>query len=284
MVLLVLPSPHSGYPGGPVEPWMESGLEGLALVGAGAYVLWLVSLTLRDASIADRFWGLGFVLLAAWYAAGGTGWPLRSYLVLALTAAWGIRLSVHIHLRNRGKPEDPRYARWRDAGGASYWWISLFRVFLLQALILWLVSAPLLAAQSGATPDRLTALDVGGAALWLVGFLFEVVGDAQLARFRRDPANAGRVLSTGLWRYTRHPNYFGDALIWWGFFLIAASVPGGWWTVFSPLLMTLLLVRVSGVTLLESGMRETRPGYADYVARTSAFIPWPPRRSGPDAE
>lgn len=261
-------------------PPINLALEGLGLAGIGAFVLWLVSLARRDASIVDRFWGLGFVVLAAWYASHGGGWPTRSWLLLGLTAAWGIRLSVHIHARNRGKPEDARYARWRDAGGGRYWWTSLFKVFLLQAVILWIVSAPLLAALASPTPTRLTATDALGTAVWLIGFVFEAVGDAQLASFRRDPANAGRVLRTGLWRYTRHPNYFGDSLIWWGFFVFAAGVPGGWWTVCSPVLMTFLLVRVSGVALLEAGLHETRPEYVDYVARTSAFLPLPPRRGG----
>lgn len=265
-------------------PWMELGLQGLALVGAGASVLWLFSLARSDASIADRFWGLGFVVLAAWYASQGAGWPPRVYLLLALTAIWGIRLSVHIHMRNRGKPEDRRYARWRDAGGTRYWWTSLFRVFLLQAIILWVVSAPLIAGQTSPAPARVTLLDYVGVVVWLVGFVFETVGDAQLAAFRSDPRNADRVLSSGLWRYTRHPNYFGDSLVWWGIFLIAAAVPGGWWTFVGPLLMTVLLVRVSGVRLLEAGLRETRPGYSEYVARTSPFLPRPPGRSGPASE
>ena len=128
-------------------PWTELGLEGLAIVSIGALVLWLFSLARRDASIADRFWGLGFVVLSAWYASGGGGWPTRALLMLGLTAVWGFRLSLHIHLRNRGKPEDPRYALWRDSGGTRYWWTSLFKVFLLQAVILWIVSAPLLLAR-----------------------------------------------------------------------------------------------------------------------------------------
>jgi steroid 5-alpha reductase family enzyme len=263
---------------------MQLGLEGLALVGAGAYVLWLVSLASRDASIVDRFWGLGFVLLAAWYASHGGGWPIRSWLLLGLTSVWGFRLSIHIHRRDRGKPEDPRYARWRENGGASYWWTSLWKVFLAQALILWTVSAPLLAGLSGGSPENLTVADFVGSLMWLIGFAFEAVGDAQLAAFRGDPTNAGNVLSTGLWRYTRHPNYFGDALIWWGLFVIATSVPGGVWTVFSPILMTLLLVRISGVAPLEKSLRKTRTGYADYAAQTSAFIPRSPRRRRPDSD
>ena len=267
-----------------MKPWMELGLQGLALVGTGAFILWLFSLARGDASIADRFWGLGIVLLAAWYASRGGGWTPRAYLLLALTAVWGLRLSLHIHLRNRGKPEDQRYARWRDFGGTRYWWASLFQVFLLQAAILWIVSAPLLVGQTSVTPARVTVLDLVGMTVWMIGFLFEAVGDAQLAAFKRDPVNAGRVLSSGLWRYTRHPNYFGDSLVWWGIFLIAAAVPGGWRTAFGPLLMTVLLVRVSGVRLLEAGLRETRPDYSEYVAQTSPFFPWPPRRSGPDFE
>jgi len=261
-----------------MAPWMELGLQGLALIGGGAFCIWLASLAHRDASIADRFWGLGFVLLAGWYAARGDGWAGRSFLLLSLTAVWGLRLSIHIHLRNRGKAEDPRYARWRDEGGPGWWWTSLFKVFLLQGLILWIVSTPLLVGLSSPTPPRITALDIIGTSVWLVGFVFETVADAQLAAFKRKPANAGRVLSSGLWRYTRHPNYFGDALVWWGLYGVAAATPGGPWTVFGPVLMTTLLVRVSGVPMLEERLRTTRPAYADYVARTSAFIPRRPTR------
>lgn len=257
-------------------PW-DAALRGLAVVGVGAIVLWTVSLARRDAGIADTCWGPGFVLLAGIYASGTEGWSGRSWLVVALVAVWGIRLALHIHRRNRGRPEDPRYAAWREAAGRSFWWRSLFKVFLLQAAIMWIVSAPLLVAVSGPAPGAWTALDVGGAALWAIGFAFETIGDAQLAAFKRDPANRGKVFDRGLWRYTRHPNYFGDATVWWGLYLFAASVPGGAWTVFSPLLMTFLLLRVSGVSLLEKGLQESKPGYAEYVERTSAFFPLPPR-------
>lgn len=264
-----------------MPPLLDLALEGLGIAVAAAWLVWLASLVLEDASIVDRFWGLGFVLLAGWYSAHGAGWEGRSLLLLGLTAVWGIRLSAHIHARNRGKAEDPRYARWREAAGPSWWWKSLFKVFLLQAVILWLVSAPLLVGLSSPTPAAWTALDAVGSVLWLTGFLFEAVGDAQLAAFKRDPANRGRVLSSGLWRYTRHPNYFGDALVWWGLFAIAAATPYGPYAALSPALMTFLLARVSGVPLLESQLRETRPGYSDYVRRTSAFIPWPPAKSRP---
>jgi steroid 5-alpha reductase family enzyme len=259
--------------------WTVLAIQGLAVVGTGAWLLWLVSLVREDASIADRFWGLGFVVLAGWYASRGDGWTGRSILLLGLTAVWGLRLSLHIHVRNRGKPEDPRYARWREETGDSWWWRSLFKVFLLQAVILWIVAAPLLAGLDGPTPDHFTLLDGIGSVLWLIGFVFEAVGDAQLAAFKRDPANRDRVLSTGLWCYTRHPNYFGDAVVWWGLFTIAASTPAGLWTAFGPALMTFLLARISGVPMLESRLRETRPGYAEYVERTSAFVPWPPKNA-----
>ncbi len=181
-------------------------------------------------------------------------------------------------LRNAGKGEDFRYQQWRAAAGAAWWWRSFFKVFLLQGILLWVISAPLLAAQISAQPGRLTWLDFGGAALWLVGFYFEALGDWQLARFKANPANKGRLLDSGLWRYTRHPNYFGDAVQWWGFYLVALAA-GGWWTLFSPALMTLLLRRVSGVTMLEKTLKNSKPGYREYVERTNAFLPWFPRKN-----
>ena len=251
--------------------------QALLLAVAAMSAVWLISLRLRDASIVDVFWGAGFTILAIFYAVTTDGLPARQLMLSALVVIWGIRLSVHILRRNTGKPEDPRYAAWRVAGGESYWWKSYFKVFLLQGVLMWLIAMPLLVAQASPTADNLTVLDGLGAAVWAIGFLFESVGDAQLSRFKADPANRGKVLQSGLWRYTRHPNYFGDAVVWWGYFLIALAVPGGAWTIFSPLLMTFLLMRVSGVTLLEKGLKQSKPGYAEYVARTSAFFP---RRPG----
>lgn len=251
--------------------------QGLLLAVAAMSALWLISLRLRDASIVDVFWGAGFAILAIFYAVTTDGLVARQVLLVSLVVVWGTRLSVHIHRRNTGKPEDPRYAAWRVAGGESYWWKSYFKVFLLQGVLMWLIAMPLLVAQASPTPERLTLLDGLGAAVWAIGFLFESVGDAQLTRFKADSANRGQVLQTGLWRYTRHPNYFGDAVVWWGYFLIALAAPGGAWTVFSPVLMTFLLMRVSGVTLLEESLKKSKPGYAEYVARTSAFFPRPPR-------
>jgi steroid 5-alpha reductase family enzyme len=241
-------------------------------------LLWLLSLRLRNSSIVDIFWGAGFVA-ANWlfFALTPDGAAARKWLITALVSLWGLRLSLYILWRNWGKPEDFRYQKWRRESGSRWWWKSLFQVFLLQGLLLWIISAPLLAAQVGSRPSGLTLLDYLGAAVWLKGFVFETAGDLQLARFKADPGNKGRVMDRGVWRYTRHPNYFGDAAQWWGFYLIAAA-GGGWWTIFSPILMTLLLLRVSGVALLEQTL-ETRPGYKEYVRRTSAFIPWLPRGS-----
>lgn len=195
----------------------------------------------------------------------------------ALVTVWGLRLGIHILVRSRGKGEDRRYAAMRERRGASFVWLSLFSVFWLQAALLVFVSLPLLAAIGAREPAGFGALDAAGAVLFAVGFLFEAVGDAQLVRFKRDPANRGEVLDRGLWRYSRHPNYFGDATLWWGLFLFALAVPGGWRFVASPLLMTFLLLRVSGVTLLERDLSDRKPAYRDYVRRTPAFVPWFPK-------
>lgn len=237
--------------------------------------LWLVSLRLKDSSIVDIFWSLGFILAAFVYAAlTPDGLRERKVLMLAMVMAWGARLSVHLYRRNRGRPEDYRYAAWREQYGAAWPLRSLFQVFWLQAVLLWIVSAPLLAAQLSSAP--LGVLDILGAAVWCVGLAFEAVADYQLAQFKADPANKGKVLDTGLWRYTRHPNYFGDAVVWWGLYLVALSA-GGWWSIYGPALMTYLLVRVSGVAMLERDLKQKKPEYADYIRRTSAFIPMPPK-------
>jgi len=241
-------------------------------------ILWLISLAVKDSSIVDSFWGFGFVVVAlTYYVLTPDGFAPRKLLLLALVAIWGLRLSLHVGYRNRGKGEDFRYAKWRQESGPRWWWLSFFRVYLLQGVILWIVSAPLLAAQWSAVPAALTVVDTLGVIVWIIGFAFEAGGDWQLMQFKRNPANRGKVLNTGFWRYTRHPNYFGDAAQWWGFWLIAAAA-GGWWTAFSPLLMTFLLVRVSGVALLEKTLKETRPAYREYMETTPAFFPWFPRK------
>lgn len=257
-------------------------LSALALAALAVSLLlmtgvWVASLVRRDASLVDRFWGPAFVAIAWLGFAFGDGDRSRSTLVLVLAAVWGLRLAVHISWRNWGKGEDPRYRAMRERGGKGWAQRSLVTVFALQGALATVIALPLLVAQSAPRPPGLGPLDYAGAALWLAGFLCEAIADWQLARFKADPAHRGQVMDRGLWRYSRHPNYFGEALLWWGFFFIAAAVPGGVWTIFSPLLMTFLLLRVSGVALLERGLVASKPQYADYVARTSAFVPWPPR-------
>jgi steroid 5-alpha reductase family enzyme len=237
---------------------------------------WIVSLFRRDVSIVDGMWPLMFLVAAACYAAQLEAQNARSLLVLALVTIWSIRLSAHIFWRNWGEDEDYRYQRIRENNSPHFWFKSLYIVFGLQAVLAWIISLPLLSAIGASAP--LGILGVAGIALWLVGFIFESVGDYQLARFRASPASKGKVLNTGLWRFTRHPNYFGDFCVWWGFFLLALSA-GGWWSIVSPLLMSFLLLKVSGVSLLERDITERRPKYAEYVARTNAFFPGPRKRA-----
>lgn len=243
-----------------------------------AFLLWIASVVRKDASIIDSAWGLGFVFLAWFYFLTSEAHTLRGPLVLALVTVWGLRLSAHLFWRNHGKAEDYRYREMRDSGPRSFALRSLFTIFFLQAVILWVVSLSPYQAFRAPRPEGISLLDAAGVLVFAVGLCFEVGGDWQLVRFRSDQANRGRVLDRGLWHYTRHPNYFGDALVWWGLFLIALATPGSAWTIASPALMTFLLMRVSGVTLLEKRLGETKPAYRDYVRRTSAFFPWPPKR------
>lgn len=241
--------------------------------------LWLLSLPLRNASIVDIFWGLGFLVVALVYAVNTSGDPWRRALVLGMTALWSLRLAGYLAWRNHGRGEDKRYVAMRAAGGPGWWWRSLFQVFALQGVILWIVSAPIHGALSGASSGArpFGVLDLAGVALWLFGFLFEAIGDAQLARFKADPANRGQVLRSGLWARTRHPNYFGEAVLGWGIYLLALSA-GAWWTIFAPALMTFLLIRVSGVALLEKSLAAEKPAYAAYVREVPAFWPRLPGR------
>jgi steroid 5-alpha reductase family enzyme len=241
-------------------------------------LLWLTSLILKDSSLIDIFWGLSFVV-AAWSYFGLTsgGYLGRKLLICGLVTIWGLRLSIHLLIRNWGRGEDFRYARWREQAGRDWWWQSLIKVFLLQGLLLWIISIPLLAAQMVTPTNHMTWFDWLGVLVWCIGFLFETVGDLQLAQFRSKPDHKGLVLDQGLWRYSRHPNYFGDALQWWGFYFISVAVVGIW-PIISPSLMTFLLVRVSGVSLLEKSLYQDKPGYREYVQRTSAFIPLPPKK------
>jgi len=237
-------------------------------------LLWLASLPLRNASIVDMWWGPAFVLAALVYAAAQEAIGNRGLAVVAVVTLWALRLAWHIGRRNVGHGEDPRYAAWRTQHGASWWWFSWVKVFLLQATVAWIVSWPLGAALRGSSAFP-SVWDLAGLLLALGGLALEATADAQLRRFKRT-ATRGAVCDVGLWRYSRHPNYFGESVVWWGLFVVAAGA-GGWATVVSPIVMTWLLLRVSGVALLEAGLARSKPGYAEYVRRTSAFVPWPPR-------
>jgi len=246
----------------------------LGVLLAGAFVAWLGSLALRNVNVVDSLWSVMLAASAVCYALLLPVTRARAILMLVLVVAWAARLCAYLTWRNWGEPEDHRYRAIRR-NNEPFAWKSLYLVFGLQAVLAWLISLSLLAAVGGSAP--LGALDAVGALLWLVGFSFETVADAQLANFKASPGNAGRVLDRGLWRYTRHPNYFGEFCVWWGFYCLAVAA-GGWWALVSPLLMSVLLLRVSGVTLLEQTIRERRPAYADYVGRTSAFFPLPRRK------
>ena len=244
------------------------------LVAVGMFtILWCVSLIVADASIVDIFWGLGFMVIGWFYVATVPETATaRGVLVCLLVSLWALRLSLFIGFRNLGSGEDFRYRQWRDEAGANFWWISYFKVFLLQAILLWVVSSPLLLAQLGGQSSRWSVIDLVAVLLWSVGFLFETVADWQLARFKKNPANSGRVMRTGLWSLSRHPNYFGEALLWWGIGLLALPV-GGWLSLLGPLMITFLLLKVSGVAMLDAALEERRPGYAEYIRSTPAFLP-----------
>ena len=237
---------------------------------------WVLSVLVKNASIVDIVWGLGFVLVAWVVRVSADGNDARQWLLTTMVSVWGLRLGGYLFWRNHGNGEDFRYRAMRKHYGPKFPIISLATVFGLQGVLMFVVSLPVQLGQADATPD-VGPIAYAGVALWLVGLFFEVVGDAQLARFKANPANSGTVMNTGLWRYTRHPNYFGDACIWWGIGIVAAETGSGAWGLIGSLVMTVLLRRVSGVTLLEKSLVKRREGYNEYVARTSPFIPRPPK-------
>ena len=253
-----------------LNTWLIA-LAALLLFGTAG---WLVSLIRKDVGIVDSMWSIMFLI-----AAGIYGWTVgdgpRATLVMLLVALWSLRLAAHITWRNWGEDEDYRYQNIRRNNSPNFELKSFYIVFGLQAALAWFISLPLLAAASGPAPIGL--LDLAGVLLWIVGFVFESLGDLQLAQFKANPDNKGKVLETGLWRITRHPNYFGDFCVWWGFYLLALSA-GGWWSIASPLLMSFLLLKVSGVAMLEKDIGERSPAYAEYVARTNAFFPGPRKK------
>ena len=249
-------------------------LLGLAASVIFFTILWGLSVRLQNSSIADVGWGPGILFIGLTYYVTSEGYPLRAQLTLVLLAVWGLRLAAHLGIRNRLEGEDFRYVKWRDEYEDKWWWFSYVKVFLLQSVIAWIVSLPIYFAIVSLVPASLTLFDYLGVALFIVGLVFESLGDEQLRRFRANRANKDQVLDTGLWRYTRHPNYFGEALLWWGFGFIGLAT-GAFPGLFGPAILTYLLMYVSGVPLLESSLIQKK-GYIPYVGRTPAFLPLPP--------
>lgn len=248
-------------------------LTGLAAIITLFTILWIVSVRLEDSSIVDIAWAPGILLLSLTYYFTSNGAPARAGLTLLLVALWAIRLGSHLFIRNQAQGEDSRYEMLRARGGPRWWWFSYFRVFLLQAVTAWVVSIPLYFAIVSVAPPALTVVDYLGVMCFAAGFLFEAVGDEQLRRFRNEPRNVKLVLETGLWRFSRHPNYFGEALLWWGFGLIGAAT-GGVVGLMVPLLLTYFLANISSM-LLERSLLRNRRAYAGYVTSTPAFLPIP---------
>lgn len=239
-------------------------------------IIWLISVLLKDMSIVDIFWGLLIAVIAWYFFLHASARQPRQFVIAYLPCIWGLRLAIHIALRNLGKGEDKRYTAWRKDWGRNTWWISYFRVFLLQGVLLYVISLPVMSVMGGAG-SFLTAVNRWGILLWLFGWIFETVADSQLLRFRRNAENKGKIMDRGLWKYSRHPNYFGEACVWWGIFLISLG-SGAWYiSLLSPLLITFLLLRVSGVTLLEKHYAGN-PAYAEYTKKTSVFFPLPPKK------
>jgi steroid 5-alpha reductase family enzyme len=261
----------------------DTGLSGsLLLIGALilAYmtVWFILAMARKDNSLADVAWGLGFVLIAGLTSLSSPAWPVRKALANALVLAWGLRLFIYISLRKRKKGEDFRYAEWRRKWGRLFALRCYLQVFLLQGLFMLVISLPVVIINADTRGAPVNGLDILGAGLWLLGFIFESVSDAQLHRFKKDPANRGRVMTSGLWRYSRHPNYFGESLIWWGLSLVALSATSGPLAALSPALLTFLLLKVSGVPLLERRYAGN-PEFEAYAGRTSVFVPWFPNKS-----
>jgi steroid 5-alpha reductase family enzyme len=247
------------------------GLLAMLMLGV---VTWLLSVVRKDVSIVDSIWSLMFLAGAAVYASAAPDYGVRTQVILGLLLLWALRLAAYLTWRNWGEPEDRRYQDIRAKYQPHFAIKSLVIIFAFQAVLAWIISLPLWPALTSS--NAFTIWDLLAVMLWAIGMFFETVADWQLARFKANPANKGKVMDRGLWRYTRHPNYFGECLVWWGFFLFALG-SGAWWTVISPLLMTWLLLKFSGVVMLEQTITERRPAYRDYIARTNAFIPGKPR-------
>lgn len=253
-------------------------LQALVIIFVLVSLLWGLSTLIKNVSIVDLFWGIGFVIVNSVYFYNSDDVYARNFLLLVFVSLWGLRLSVYLAWRNIGKGEDFRYKEFRRKYGAGrYWWISYFQTFLLQGALIIFVSLPLLATNALTDSNELNWLDYLGILVFIIGFSFEAGGDFQLARFKMNHNNKGKVLNTGFWRYTRHPNYFGDSAVWWSFALFSISA-GSYWTFIGSIGMTLLIIKVSGVALLEKSLNETKPQYHEYIQKTNSFFPWFPKK------
>ncbi len=244
------------------------------------FLVWLLSVRLRNVAVVDSLWGLMFWFAAVYWFLSLPEFSLRALLILLMVSVWAWRLSIYLTWRNLGEEEDHRYQKIRANNDPGFWWKSLYIIFALQAILAWLASLVIYGAINSGS--AFGWFDAVGVCVWLFGMFFETVGDWQLARFKSDEKNQGRVLQTGLWSFTRHPNYFGEFCVWWGIWLMAVGA-GAAWTIVSPLLMTVLLLRVSGVTLLEDTIQTRRPEYREYILHTNAFFPWFVKRGKNDA-
>lgn len=252
---------------------MNAYFTSLAAILVMASATWAYTVCRRNVTIVDSLWSLMFLTAALVYAATNSDLDARPILIFILIFLWSVRLSGFLLLRNWGEPEDKRYQKIR-ANNEPFWIKSLYLVFGLQGMLAWIIAIPLFFALQN--QQKFHWLDAFAVLLWIAGFLFESISDWQLYRFKQSSSNKGKVLDLGFWKYSRHPNYFGEFLIWWSYFLFAIPT-GGWWTIYAPLLMTLLLLKVSGVGLMEKTIGERRPDYADYVRKTNAFFPGRPR-------
>jgi len=241
-------------------------------------LLWIWSVFIKNVSIIDIFWGLGFVIVNMFYACMSGDLTARKLLVLILVSIWGLRLAIYLAIRNTGKGEDFRYQEFRkNYGPKSYWWFSFFQTFLLQAVLIMVISLPLLGINTSSSSGALNGLDYLGILVWLIGFIFEAGGDYQLMRFKQNPKNKGNILDVGFWKFSRHPNYFGDSAVWWSYAIFSIA-SGCYWQIIGSIIMTLLILKVSGVSLLEKSLKDTKPLYRDYIKKTNSFLPWFPKK------
>ena len=249
--------------------------NGLYIILTLAFGTWLLSVYMRDVSIVDSAWSIMFLVSAGYYYSLIPETDMRTNIIFTLIALWALRLSLHLTWRNWGEPEDIRYQEIRTKYSPNFAFKSLYIIFLFQAILAWLISAPLLSAlHTTDSVSSLSAIDIIAMFFWVIGFTFESVSDYQLSKFKSNPDNSGKVMDKGLWKFSRHPNYFGEFMIWWGFYLFAMPYAPAW-IIISPILMSWLLLKFSGVVMLEESIVIRKPQYKNYIQYTNTFFPGP---------